>query len=177
MRRQATAALVIVPLLAFGAASCGGGGGRESTTASGTGTSSAADIDKMRQYATCMRANGVDMPDPEPDGRLTMKQSGDAASHEEKLRAAEARCRHLMPDGGKPSKPRPDQLAKLREESRCMRENGVPDFPDPDPETGGIKIDAKKGGSLDPESPTFKKAQHKCGKTGDHPRIRSGGAR
>jgi hypothetical protein len=81
---------------------------------------------------------------------------------EEKLKAAESKCRRLMPNGGKPPKPNPEQLAKMRNESKCMRENGVPAFPDPDPETGGIQIKGEKGGALDPDSPAFKKAQKKC---------------
>ncbi|WP_253888390.1 hypothetical protein [Actinokineospora diospyrosa] len=52
-------------------------------------------------------------------------------------------------------------VEQSREMARCMRENGVPDFPDPD-ETGGIRIEADKDGGLNPESPEFKAAEQKC---------------
>jgi hypothetical protein len=173
MRRQTLAALVMVPVLALGASACGGGDGQGNGGA--TGRPAAKEADRMREYARCMRANGVDMPDPDGEGRLTVRHSGAPTKVDGKMRAAEAKCRHLMPNGGKPPKPKPEQLAKMREEAKCMRENGVPDFPDPDPSTGGISIKAGKGGSLDPESQTFKNAQKKCGQPGGTHRINSGG--
>lgn len=45
------------------------------------------------------------------------------------------------------------------EHSRCMRENGVPKFPDPAP-GGGVQISPDDG--IDPESSAFKKAQEAC---------------
>jgi hypothetical protein len=43
-----------------------------------------------------------------------------------------------------------------------MRDNGVPNFPDPDP-NGGIQIDGNKPG-LDPNGTAFKAAQQACQK-------------
>ncbi|MCW2918394.1 MAG: hypothetical protein JWN52_6462 [Actinomycetia bacterium] len=43
--------------------------------------------------------------------------------------------------------------------AKCMRANGLPDFPDPKP-GGGIAF--KVGGALDPASPAFKKAESHC---------------
>ncbi|MFC5748576.1 hypothetical protein [Actinomadura rugatobispora] len=164
MRRQALAALVMVPLLALGASSCGGGDGQGNGTA--TGKPAAKEADKMREFARCMRANGVDMPDPDAEGRVSIRHSGPPTRIDEKMKTAQQKCRHLMPNGGKPPKPKPEQLAKMRAESKCMRENGVPDFPDPDPASGGIAIKARKGGGLDPDSQTFKNAQKKCAPAG-----------
>ena len=45
--------------------------------------------------------------------------------------------------------------------AECMRKNGVPSFPDPN-QNGGIKINAKKGSGVDPNSPEFKKAAQAC---------------
>jgi hypothetical protein len=151
MRRHALMALLLAPALALGA--CGDGDGTVRQAAKSDG-------DKLREYAKCMRANGVDMPDPS-DGKVEIRASGGRAG-EDKMKAAEAKCRHLMPNGGKPPKADPEQMAKMREESKCMRENGVPGFPDPDPTTGGIQIKGEKGGPLDPDSAAFKRAQKKC---------------
>jgi hypothetical protein len=46
--------------------------------------------------------------------------------------------------------------------SRCMRDNGVKDFPDPDA-SGELTIDAVvNGSSLDPDAPAFKRAVGAC---------------
>ncbi|MEW2357632.1 hypothetical protein [Spirillospora sp. NPDC029432] len=159
MRRHALIALLLLPALALGA--CGGGG------SGGEGTKKAADDGaRMREYAKCMRANGVDMPDPSADGRVEVKVTGGKPG-EDRLKAAEEKCRKLMPNGGKLPKPDAKRMAEARAMSKCMRENGVPDFPDPDPETGGIQIKGRKGGGgLDPGSATFRKADKICNKNG-----------
>src|SRR5262249_671085 len=50
--------------------------------------------------------------------------------------------------------------AKLVKYAQCMRENGVPGFPDP--VNGQLQLNVTKGGSLDPTSPPFKAAQQAC---------------
>lgn len=45
--------------------------------------------------------------------------------------------------------------------SKCMRANGVPDFPDPNP-GGGFLF--QRGSGIDPSSPAFMAAQAKCKK-------------
>jgi hypothetical protein len=41
-----------------------------------------------------------------------------------------------------------------------MRENGVPDFPDPEVSGGGVKMGIPRG--VNPQSPAFKKAEEAC---------------
>jgi hypothetical protein len=169
MRRKTLAALALVPALALGVQGCGaeGKGAGASSTAK-----KASDQDKMRKFAQCMRDNGVDMKDPTGDGRVEVRASaapgegggpGKAAKMDDKMQAAQKKCRHLMPNGGKPPKPKPEELAKMRAFSKCMRDNGISGFPDPEPD-GGIKMKAGKGTGLDPESQTFKNAQKACSK-------------
>ncbi|MFA1543089.1 hypothetical protein [Actinomadura monticuli] len=166
MRRQALAALALVPALALGIQGCGTGG--EGANASSTSKKS-GDQEKMREFAQCMRENGVDMKDPEADGRVEIHASakpgpagpGKAPKADGTIEAAQKKCRHLMPNGGRPPKPKPEELAKMRAFSTCMRDNGISTFPDPEPD-GGIKIRAGKGTGLHPESPRFKKAQRAC---------------
>jgi hypothetical protein len=162
MRRQALITLLLLPALALGG--CGGEAPKKTA---------ADDNAKMREYAKCMRANGVDMPDPSTDGRVEIKVTG-GKTGEDKMKAAEGKCRRLMPNGGKPPKADAKQMAKMRAMSKCMRENGVPDFPDPGPD-GGIMLkgraDGGKGG-LDPQGSTFKKAEKICQKDGPQgPRL------
>src|SRR5918994_1706372 len=56
-------------------------------------------------------------------------------------------------DGSQPVAGEPDLLAF----SRCMRDNGIANFPDPNP--NGINID---GLGIDPDSPQFKAAEEAC---------------
>jgi hypothetical protein len=56
-----------------------------------------------------------------------------------------------------------DRQTELLKYSQCMRENGVPDFPDP--ENGRLQLKVHKGpggNGLDPDSPQFKAAEEKC---------------
>jgi hypothetical protein len=72
-------------------------------------------------------------------------------------------------EGGGGAQPSPAEMqaiqAKLPEFARCMRENGVADFPDPGPE-GGIAYNG------DPDPAVFKSANEKC-----RPILPSGGKR
>ncbi|MGI5202036.1 hypothetical protein ACQEU6_10705 [Spirillospora sp. CA-108201] len=163
MRRRTLAVLALVPALALGAQGCGGGDGGDSTA------KAASDDQKMRDFAKCMRANGVDMPDPK-NGRIEIRASakpGEAGKggpgDDAGVQAAQKKCAHLMPNGGKPPKPKPEELAKMRAFAKCMRDKGVSAFPDPEPD-GAMKIRAGKGTGLDPESQTFKSAQKACAK-------------
>lgn len=166
MRRKTLAAMVLVPALALGLPACGAKDKKADAKAS-----QASDLEKMRAYARCMRANGVDMADPESNGQggvgIKVKGHGPQAQMDKTMKAAEAKCRHLMPNGGKPRKPKPEELAKMRAFAKCMREHGI-DMPDPDP-NGGITFRSRKGkgGSnglpnQGPDSPAFKNAQKAC---------------
>lgn len=164
MRRQTFAVLAVVPILALGLTACGGGGKDPVAKAA---ASKSSDLDAMRKFAQCMRQNGVDMADPTGDGgRVQMKMSAKpGADSEAKMKAAEAKCRHFQPNGGKPVKLKPEDLAKMRAMAKCMREHGV-DMPDPD-ENGRVTITRRKGTGgpdMNPDSPTFKAADKACRK-------------
>ena len=78
-----------------------------------------------------------------------------------KFEAAQKACRQYLPNGGEPPKLDAEQLEKMRTYARCMRENGVPDFPDPQPE-GGLRIERGPNSGIDPDSQAFKSAQAAC---------------
>jgi hypothetical protein len=162
MRRQRLAVLTVVPVLALGMTACGG---HDKDPVAKAAASKSSDLEAMRKFAQCMRQNGVNMSDPTADGgRIQIRASrGPGGDSEAKMRAAEAKCRHFQPNGGKPQKPNPQDLARMRAMAKCMREHGV-DMPDPD-ENGRITIRGKgKGGSsgMSPDSPTFKAADKAC---------------
>ncbi|MFA1551669.1 hypothetical protein [Actinomadura chokoriensis] len=173
MRRKTLAMLALVPALTLGVQGCGDG---EKDPKAG-GATKASDQKKMREFAQCMRDNGVDMEDP-TDGKINIRVSGKPGEGGpgmgNKVDAAQKKCAHLMPNGGKPEKPDPEQIAKMRALSKCMRDQGITEFPDPEPD-GRMLLRAKKGSGLDPESPKFKAAQRACAKYEPKPPGSTGG--
>ncbi|MBF9130646.1 hypothetical protein I0C86_17015 [Plantactinospora sp. S1510] len=168
MRRRMSGTWLALPLtLGLALAGCGGpdSGTGVATAGGGTGaeptaSASAAALsneDRQREFAKCMRENGVDMPDPEPGQGGIRVQSG--PDDREKMGAAMEKCRSLLPNGGEGMKLDAKQIEQVRQMAKCMRENGVPDFPDPGAD-GTINFQA--GAGLDREDPKFQAAMEKC---------------
>jgi hypothetical protein len=144
---------------AKGVASAGGG-----ATASAA-PAPADDAEQGRRFAVCMRAEGVDMPDPDENGRIAMraeragkpgdKPGGAAADTAQK---AMEKCRELLPNGGEPPEMKPEDIEKMRAYARCVRENGYPAFPDPDPATGALQLEAESNA----DGEKMRKAAEKC---------------
>jgi hypothetical protein len=117
------------------------------------------------EFAQCMRENGVpDFPDPQVNGDGGMIMGGPGGGGdidpEDAEKAMEA-CEDLAPRGGGDFSEEEQQEMQdaALENAQCMRDNGVPDFPDPVFEEGGARIDLN---DIDPESPAFKQAQEAC---------------
>jgi hypothetical protein len=158
--------------LAFGAASCGRAQTENPTNASDTTQQSPQE--RMRAFAECMRGQGIEMQDPEvvADGdggtrsKVRVGPSGGPKGaagpgpNDEAFKKAEQECRHLLPEGGDLGKSDPEAEERMREFAKCMRDNGVEGFPDPQPGRG-IGISPEMG--IDPEDPAFKAAEEKCG--------------
>jgi hypothetical protein len=159
-------------LLALSMAGCGGGDGDDGVAtasrgasakpSSSTGGAGRSEQQSALTYAQCMRANGVPkFPDPDPNGDMGVdldKLGVDKA----KFDAAHQKCKHYLPNGGEPQKPDPQALEQMRQYAKCMRENGVPKFPDPDA-NGGIALTPDKLG-MDPLGPQMKAAEKACEK-------------
>ncbi|WP_436522903.1 hypothetical protein [Actinoplanes sp. HUAS TT8] len=118
-----------------------------------------ADPDAPLKFSKCMREQGMTwFPDPS-GGKMTVHVP-DSVKKEDFDKAQQA-CRKWAPNGDNAPKPSAEDLAKEREMAKCMRENGLPNFPDPKAD-GSIELGSGLG--IDPESPTFKAAQQKCEK-------------
>lgn len=106
-------------------------------------------------YAACMREHGIDMSDPDPKtGLPTIDDSVDPQSA--KFLEAQEACGHLLPGGIRGEQEPTDQSVYL-EFAQCMRENGMPDFPDPQPGSGEGMFPG-----ADRNDPAFAKAAEKC---------------
>ncbi|MFJ4106864.1 hypothetical protein [Oerskovia enterophila] len=146
-RRSAASVAFVVALLSVTLSACapdgapdvasaGGGKGENSQAKDGKSYEEMTDAERddlSRKFASCMRDNGVDMPDPDSSGAVALTtESG--ADMDEMDKAFEA-CKEFLPNGGEPMKPSPEDLESQREFAKCMRENGI-DMPDPDPNGG-----------------------------------------
>jgi hypothetical protein len=163
------AAVLVLPA----ACSTGSGGG-------GTGaTTSMSDADLLtlgKQLVQCLRDNGLtEMPDPYVEGhrlRLPEKEQSkiDGKYTQQQFDQAKQACRTIadkLPEGAlvtggederKPAGP--GDVETLRKYAQCMRENGVPEWPDPKAD-GSFPL---KGSPLAKEGPSqrIKTASEAC---------------
>jgi hypothetical protein len=148
------------------AGGCGGSSGAKvahvgtTSGANGPRSSSASDPGDPRAFSACMRSHGVpSFPDPDSSGRIHISSTIDERSPT--VRAAYRACRSLAPssltNGNVPQQAQ-DQLLAF---ANCMRSHGVPAFPDPQVENGGIKISVKPG-QIEPNSPVVTAATAAC---------------
>jgi len=110
-----------------------------------------------------MRAHGLPtFPDPGSDGRIGIQShpGSELDPNSARFKAAQKACKSLEPPP--PSKgDQTRQRAAALKYSQCMRDHGIKDFPDPNPQ-GGISVTASPGADLDPNNPLFKAAQKAC---------------
>jgi hypothetical protein len=82
-------------------------------------------------FARCMRENGV--PDfPDPDAKGVFRGPAHEGEGDPSFQAAMSACRKLAPGSEHEAAGNPAFVEQMRQFSRCMRANGLPDFPDPD---------------------------------------------
>ncbi len=104
-----------------------------------SGANNASDnAGKAAQFAGCMRRNGVSgFPDPSATGKLTIDAVANGSSLDTSSPAftqALSACKGLEPAGFMGSKRSPQQQQAALKFARCIRHNGVKDFPDPTPD-------------------------------------------
>lgn len=156
--RRALLALATTGLLVT-AAGCGGDDGGADDPAASSGPPSE---EAQLAFARCMRANGIDMPDPDTSGggvRVRIKRD----TPPQVVERATKTCREKT--GGGPPELTAEQQQELRDQAlafaRCMRSNGV-DLPDPQVSGGGGVLVRSRRGSFRPDSPAFRRAEKAC---------------
>ena len=150
-RRWPLAALALIAVTAL-ISGCGSSAPAEIGTG---GNNAAATAQKAVKFADCMRSNGVSQfPDPGASGKLTIDAVANGSSLDPSAPAfkqAISACKHLEPAGFMGSKRSSQQQQAALKFAECVRENGVKDFPDPNPngplvDTGRIPSTAEPGG-------------------------------
>jgi hypothetical protein len=120
----------------------------------------------MLEFAQCMRDNGVpNFPDPVANADGTFDFQRPQGVDQSTLMNAFERCRSELEGsgaqfGGENRAQDPEFQDTLLEFAQCMRDNGVPEFPDPKlTESGGMQ---SLFGDVDPQSPRVQEAMESC---------------
>lgn len=127
-----------------------------------------AQYESAVKFSKCMRDNGVaEFPDPDAAGELTIDgvlNGSSLDSESPTWKAAISACKDLQPAGftGDHEVSAEEHDTRLQF-AQCMRENGVPDFPDP--ADGDPLVDTRRIPSSDTESgmTILNAAMHTCG--------------
>ncbi len=116
-------------------------------------------------YADCMRSHGMpNFPDPSPGGGFALRTSG-INQQSPAFQTAESACAKLQPGGNTPPPPiSAAQQAGMIANARCIRQHGVPNFPDPTfgPGGRGAGVDFR----VNAGSPAFQRAVKTCAHVG-----------
>jgi hypothetical protein len=152
-------AVVLLTLSSCGRPAGGNGGSGDSIASAGgarpaSGATATADVgpspaadtaERLRQFAACMREQGIDMPDPNPaSGKLEIRGSGgkgtDTAANKLDLQEAMRACRRYAPPKLADAGNNPKVLERMRALAACLRQHGL-DVADPDPARGGLVLE------------------------------------
>lgn len=157
MRIRTGGARAVLPsaLLLTLALAVGGCGSNDDDTDVATEVAADANAQDERavKFVECLREHGVQVEDPDEGGGIRIT----GRVPKEKVDAAMEACREYSPmqEGASAD---PEAEERMRKMAQCMRDNGVEDFPDPEPGRG-IQLD---GGVA--QDPDFEKAQQECDK-------------
>jgi hypothetical protein len=139
MNRILAATGVIVAIAATGATGCGalGVGAKPSGSLTPAARSSSPGPAAYRQAAQCIRQHGVpDFPDPtqNPQTGKWDLPPGTRKPPRSVMAACKALLDRLPETRGRESPPplTPAQMVKARQWAQCMRQHGLPDWPDPE---------------------------------------------
>ncbi len=121
----------------------------------GDNTATPTAHEQVVKFAECMRNNGVgEFPDPDASGAFTVETITNGTgldTNSAAFKQAMSACKDLQPPGFTGNKRSPEQQAAGVKFAQCIRDNGVPDFPDPDPngplvDTNRIPSASRSGG-------------------------------
>jgi hypothetical protein len=172
MQRSRVALVVCATICSTIAIGACGSSNRPTQTADGSDPSAS-----LVKFSACMRSHGVpDFPDPSTtetpnsfgiDG-YNFNLPANLSLQSPAYVAANQVCSNIIGGGGGGPARNPAFAARAKRSGLahavCMRQHGVPNFPDPIIHISGAGVTATSGGrGLDPQSPAFQRAQKICG--------------
>jgi hypothetical protein len=142
-----------------------------SSTSAGTGSSgansTASTHGRAVRFAECMRSNGVSaFPDPDASGELTIDAVANGSSVDTSSAAFEhalSACRDLEPPGFTGHERNAQEQEAALEFAQCIRDNGVPDFPDPGPDDPLVDTNRIPSSNTQAGMTLLNAAMQKCG--------------
>ncbi len=172
--RRPFAICLLAGALALGVSACGSSSSSTTTTAAAAGAGAAggstAAYTARLNYAKCMRAHGVNVPDPSPNGGPA---AGGGAGGFRALRSspnfasANQACAKYRAAGGFGNLS-PAQRAQFQQDlvkfAECMRSHSI-DIPDPSTSSGGGFGILRQIPSSQRSSPAFQTALKGCSST------------
>ncbi len=162
-RRSWFGAVLAIPLLVTLAA-CGSSASSQvaslNTSASPSASTTADASTSQLAFAKCMRENGVDMPDPDPNGGFGAGQRNINPT-DPKFQAGLKKCQSLMTSGGQMNRTfDAASQQKMLDLAKCVRQHGV-DMPDPQFDANGkMSMDGSVSGLM--SNPKFSSAMQAC---------------
>jgi hypothetical protein len=126
------AALALIAMVAL--ISACGSNAPAATDSGSSGGSTAANVEKAVKFAECMRGNGVsEFPDPNASGDFAygIKKGSSLDPSTAAWQQAIGVCKNLEPPGFMPKTLTTQEIDARLKFAQCIRENGMPDFPDP----------------------------------------------
>jgi hypothetical protein len=158
-RARRAAMVAVTAGIALLTAACGGS--PSSTSSGGSPNAGGAAQSQQLAFARCMRSHGVtDFPDS--GAPIQASPGSDLDPSNPTYRAARQACQSLLPAVHLNQAQAAQTLANGLKFSKCMREHGITNYPDPGPHNGpgggwGINLSG-----IDLNSPQFQAAQQAC---------------
>jgi len=124
-------------------------------------------------FGKCMRDAGFSWwPDPDTSGRIDSSPPAGVVVDEAKLSKAQQDCSSKYMNPAQAPAMSAEDIQTLKAYSKCMRDNGLPKFPDPDA-NGNIDLGKAK---IQDNTPAWKKATDACEKFALQPKERQNGS-
>jgi hypothetical protein len=182
--RRAVLTCVAAGVIALGISACGSSSTSSGDPASGTPVASSNAAYQARlNFAKCMRANGVNVPDPSANGGPAAGFAGGGGAafrqlrNNPKFQTASQACAKYRSRAGGFGNITPAQRLQFQQDAvkfaECMRAHNV-DIPDPTSSSGGGFGIFRSISSTERQSPAFQAAIKACAST--LPFRRGGGA-
>jgi hypothetical protein len=179
--RKTTSSVLFTLLLGAGLAGCDSGPSAQATPSASASANRQQLLALGQEWVKCLRDKGLTrMPDAKlsPEGYLQFEQVGgynwkeDLGTRQSIIDACKSIEDRYPPNAFRPKQQlTADDLRKLREFAECVREHGVPAFPDPGPD-GGFDLE---GTPLENEPPPIDDACRKI--WSDDIKISGGGGK